>query len=608
MEQRNLVLAIALSLAILIGFQLLFPGKQPEVADQQAPAQTAGTVAAPVAPSGAVAAVPGAPPPLPGAGEMAASRAEAISRSARVAIDSPRLRGSISLTGGRIDDLWLRDYCETQDPNSEQVLLLSPPGAPNAYYAEFGLIGDAGAALAVPNGDTVWKADGGALTPARPLTLSWDNGQGLKFSRIYKVDAGVELADTIRGDVCASSQKRKTGGYLITVTQRIENSGDTAVSLYPYGLVSRTGTPVVAGSYILHEGPIGVFGGTLKEVAYKDLLKAPVEAKSTGGWLGITDKYWLVALAPDQAQAFDGGFRHSTVPGPAGATDKYQVDFRHAAVTVPRGGIAEVTDDLFAGAKEVVTLENYRDGHGIVRFDLAVDWGWFFFLTKPIFLAIDALYRATGNFGIAIIIFTMFMRLLFFPLANRSFKSFAGMRRIQPEMLKIREAYKDDKERLTKETMELYKKAGVNPLSGCLPILMQIPVFFSLYKTLYVTIEMRHAPFYGWIHDLSAPDPTSLFNLFGLIPWTPPLFLAIGIWPLLMGVSMFLQQKLNPAPPDPVQARMFMFMPVIFTFVLAKFPAGLVIYWTTNNVLSMAQQWIIMRRADAAKPLVPKTG
>ncbi|MBT3395689.1 MAG: membrane protein insertase YidC, partial [Alphaproteobacteria bacterium] len=428
----------------------------------------------------------------------------------------------------------------------------------------------------VPDAQTEWTANRETLTPQNPVTLTWDNGEGLIFSREVAID----------------------DNYMITVNQRVENTGTASVTLFPYALASRTGLPDTLGFFILHEGPIGVFNETLNEVKYDDLIDdGPIAEISTGGWIGMSDKYWLVALVPDQDTDFKAGFRHSVA-----GDDKFQVDYLGTGVTIAPGTIGEVTNRVFAGAKEVETLEAYRVGLGIDRFDLAVDWGWLFFLTKPIFQAIEYLFGLIGNFGVAIIVFTAFVRLLFFPLANKSFRSMGKMRMLQPEMTRLREAYKDDRERMTKETMELYKREGVNPLSGCLPILLQIPVFFALYKVLFVTIEMRHAPFYGWIKDLSAPDPTSFVNLFGLIPFDPPSFLTIGIWPLLMGLTMYLQQKLNPAPPDPIQAKVFMFLPVIFTVILAGFPAGLVIYWTANNTLTIAQQWIIMRRAAAAGP------
>ncbi len=573
MEQRNLVIALALSVAILIGFQFLFPPPAPPAPEQTTPDRVEQV---PVQPQGAPGAVT-APvaPATPTVAAEPTSRANALARAPRVAIDSPRLRGSLSLVGGRIDDLALRDYRETLDPNSAQVTLLSPAGAPNAYYGEFGWVSAQGVAIKLPGPDTVWTASPGSLTPATPLTLAWDNGEGLRFVRTIRVDEN----------------------YLFTVNERVENQTGAAVTLYPYGLVARSGTPKTLGYFILHEGPVGVLQDRLVEFNYDDVKEAGAEtARSTGGWIGITDKYWLVAVIPDQATSFDSGFRYT-----AAGEDKYQADFRRDGVQVAAGTSAEVQHMFFAGAKEVTLLEEYRDRVGITRFDLAIDWGWFFFLTKPIFLFLHALHEWLGNFGLAIILFTVFLRLLFFPLANKSFRSMAGMRKIQPEVMRMREVYANDREKQTKEIMELYRREKVNPLSGCLPILLQIPVFFALYKVLFVTIEMRHAPFYGWIKDLSAPDPTTVFNLFGLIPWDPPSFLLVGIWPILMGISMFVQQKLNPAPPDPVQQRIFMLLPIIFTFVLAGFPAGLVIYWTVNNVLSMAQQWIIIRRVEAQK-------
>ena len=582
MEQKNLILALVLSMAILIGFQFLYADPEPVVTDADLTEQ--GLTPAPDGVPGngvpqvdAGAAGPGAVPGV--APVIVQSRDEVLEVGARVAIETPRVHGSLALTGGRIDDLWLSDYRETLDDDSPEVLLLSPLGTPWAYYVEFGWAPSSQGVTKVPDAQTEWAANRETLTPQNPVTLTWDNGEGLVFTREVAID----------------------DNYMIRVNQRVENTGTQSVTLFPYALASRTGMPDTLGFFILHEGPIGVFNETLNEVKYDDLVDdGPITKTSTGGWIGMSDKYWLVALVPDQKTEFQAGFRHSFA-----GDDKFQVDYLVNGVTIAPGTIGEVTNRVFAGAKEVETLEAYRVDLGIDRFDLAVDWGWLFFLTKPIFQAIDYLYGLIGNFGVAIIVFTAFVRLLFFPLANKSFRSMGRMRMLQPEMTRLREAYKDDRERMTKETMELYKREGVNPLSGCMPILLQIPVFFALYKVLFVTIEMRHAPFYGWIKDLSAPDPTSFVNLFGLIPFDPPGFLTIGIWPLLMGLTMFLQQKLNPAPPDPIQAKVFMFLPVIFTVILAGFPAGLVIYWTANNTLTIAQQWIIMRRTAAGTPSTP---
>lgn len=570
MEQRNLILAIALSLAILITFQILFAG--PNEPNNDAPVGLASEeqVGIPITPT--------TPKPKVSADAPITllNRTTALSQSERVSIDSSRLSGSITLRGARFDDLWLRDYRKTLEENSPNVTLLSPSGTPNPYYAEFGWIAADGPQVAVPDSDTTWQASSSSLSPESPLILTWDNAEGLKFTQIISID----------------------DNFMFSINQRVENNGNESVRLFPYARILRTGTPKTLGFFVLHEGPIGVFGENLRELTYDDLQDdLQITERSTGGWIGITDKYWLVALVPDQQQPFDAGFRYRE-----GSDDQYQTDILHEGMVVEPGEVTEVNNRLFAGAKEVDTLEYYNRELGINRFDLTIDWGWLFFLTKPIFLAVDFLYKWTGNFGVAIILFTIFVRILFYPLANKSFRSFGAMRKVQPEVTRIRESYKDDRERMTKEMMELYKREKVNPLSGCMPLLLQIPVFFALYKVLFVTIEMRHAPFFGWIQDLSAPDPTTIFNLFGLIPWDPPSFLTIGIWPLLMGISMFIQQKINPAPPDPIQARIFMMLPIVFTVILAGFPAGLVIYWTINNVLSMAQQWVIMRKVELAPP------
>ncbi len=517
-------------------------------------------------------AAPGAPAATSGAAPATApSRAEILASTPRVTIDTPSLHGSIALKGARFDDLSLVNYHETVDPKSPQITLLTPPGTPDDYYAEFGWVAN-GHGVKLPDADTLWQADGKTLTPKTPVTLSWDNGQGLRFLRTYSVD----------------------DDFMISITQKVENTGSAPVTLYPYGLVSRGGNPPTSGYYLLFEGPLGEFDSVLKEVKYKDLQKAPEDATTTGGWLGFTDKYWLVALIPDQKVEVRGRFSDTITSG----RNKYQADVvTTRGLTVEPGASIESHSRMFAGAKEVQLLNDYQDRLGITNLSYAIDWGWFFFLTKPIFFALDYLNKLVGNFGIAILLLTVTIKALFFPLANKSYRAMSKLKKLQPEMMRIRERCKDDRERMNKEMMELYKREKANPAAGCLPMIVQIPVFFALYKVLYVTIEMRHAPFYGWIHDLSAPDPTTVFNLFGVIPWTPPEFLMIGAWPLIMGVTMFLQQKLNPQPADPVQAKMFMILPIVFTFMLAHFPSGLVIYWAWNNCLSILQQWVIMRRA-----------
>jgi YidC/Oxa1 family membrane protein insertase len=580
-EQRNIILAIVLSVAILIGWQVLAPVKPPPPTPQAVQTQTP---AAPTpAPQMPVSAPPTVAPPLPPSQTASApapviageARAAAITAAPRVKISTPSLSGSFSLIGARIDDLDLVRYRETPDLKSPQITLLSPAIGPGAYYAEFGFVPSDGKE-AVPGPDTRWTASASTLTPESPVTLTWENGQGLRFIRTYAVDAN----------------------YMFSVTQKVENNGTMPVTLFPYGLVSRWGTPKTQDIYILHEGPLGVLDGTLKEAKYKKLREDDhvIEEKSTGGWIGITDKYWLTALIPDQSMAIQARMSWRSVDN----VDHYQTDWLGAGLTVAPGGSSEITSHLFAGAKELSKLDAYSEKLGIPRFDLAIDFGWFYFLTKPFFYFLRFIHSQVANFGIAILIFTIVIKGAFFPIANKSYKAMSKMKKLQPEVKKLQERFGDDKARLNQEMMALYKREKANPVSGCLPIIIQIPVFFALYKVLYVTIEMRQAPFYGWIKDLSVPDPTTVFNLFGLIPWTPPEMLHIGIWPLIMGVTMFLQQKLNPAPADPIQAKMFTFLPIIFTFMLANFPAGLVIYWAWSNTLSILQQWLIMRRQDKA--------
>lgn len=581
-DNKNMILAIALSVAILLLFETFFKTDAPVPEQTVAQSQQAPNAAAPAgAPN---AAIPGAgagstpaPSAIPGAAPIAGSpevvaetRKAALAASQRVRIDAPRLHGSIALTGGLIDDLTLIDYHETIDPTSPEIVVFSPKHSANAYFAGYGWAGAPGQTM--PTMETVWTADRTTLSPKNPVTLSWDNGTGLVFKRTISID----------------------DNYMFAVEQHVENKTDQPVTLYPYGLLSRYGTPETSPLYILHEGLLGVVDGALQEIDYSDLKDEgkAVEAETTGGWIGITDKYWLATLIPNPAETVKTRFLHRT----EGVVDVYQTDYLGAAVQVAPSTTATVKNLMFAGAKEVKLLDGYSETYGITNFDKAIDFGWFYFLTKPIFLALLWIHPLVGNLGIAILLLTVAIKLAFFPLANKSYVAMSKMKKLQPEMTKLRERFGEDKMRLNQEMMALYKKEKVNPASGCLPILVQIPVFFALYKVLYVTIEMRHAPFFGWINDLSAPDPTSIFSLFGLIPWDPPSFLMIGIWPLIMGITMFLQQKLNPQPADPIQAKIFLFMPIMFTFLLAQFPAGLVIYWAWNNTLSILQQWVIMRR------------
>jgi YidC/Oxa1 family membrane protein insertase len=574
-DNKNLIIAIAVSLAILLGFQFLY--EMPRIREAQQRQQAIEAAKPKVEPSApGLAPVPAQPGGVAPTVTPAEERAQRVATMARVKLASPKLAGSIALQGARFDDLTLAGYREEVKPNSPNITLLSPAGTRTAYYAEFGWSA-AGEALKLPDAATEWRTNRTDLTPTTPVTLTWDNGDGLAFERVIAIDAN----------------------YLFTITQRVTNRGTKAVTLYPWGLVARSGTPPTLGFFILHEGPLGVFDGTLAEYDYDELQnKGRLTKKSTGGWIGFTDKYWLAALVPDQKEAFTATLNHQVQAG----VDKYQVDFVGESRALAPGATAESISRLFAGAKEVDVLDAYAEGFGIVSFDKAIDFGWFYFLTKPLFKLLAYFNHVLGNFGLAILLLTVIVKLIFFPLANKSYKAMSIMKKLQPEMLKLRERYGGDRQRLNQEMMALYKREKANPLAGCLPIAVQIPVFFALYKVMFVTIEMRHAPFYGWIHDLSAQDPTSLFNLFGLIPWDPPLFLQIGIWPLLMGASMWLQQKLNPTPPDPIQAKMFMLLPIFFTFLLANFPAGLVIYWTWNNVLSIAQQWVIMKREGVANP------
>jgi YidC/Oxa1 family membrane protein insertase len=594
-DTRNLFLAIALSVLVMAAWQYFYAGPLYQ-REHQAQLQTNNAAPKSEPEPSAVAGAPGATnPSLPGAVSLPGSPAasapgspaasapgtvdEVLAATPRVAIDTPSIGGSIDLKGGKIDDIILKDYRETIDPKSPNIRLFSPPGAPNAYWAETGFVSAAGAKT--PNLDTVWTADRKTLTADEPVTLTWDNGAGLIFKRVIAVD----------------------DKYMFTITDSVVNSGSAAATVQPFALVLRHGKPNVAGYSVLHEGFVGVIGdGGVQEVTYAGIEKdtgRAVSFKGDGGWLGFTDKYWGSAIIPEQTAPIEARFSASGTVQPI----DYQADFLGKEQTVAPGATAETTTRVFAGAKEVSTIDNYASKLGIKKFDLMIDWGWFYFITKPLFLLIDAIYHWVGNFGVAILIVTVLVKLAFFPLANRSYQSMAKMKKIQPKIAALKELYPDDRAKQQQEQMELFKREGVNPVAGCLPMVIQIPVFFALYKVIFITIEMRHAPFFGWIRDLSAPDPTNVFTLFGLIPWDPtalPMFghfLALGIWPLIMGVSMFFQMKMNPEPADPVQKSMFAWMPVIFTFMLGTFPAGLVIYWTWNNTLTVLQQYYIMTKA-----------
>jgi YidC/Oxa1 family membrane protein insertase len=569
-ENKNLLIAVVLSVLVLLGWEYFYGMPQRERAQRDAPQHnvTQTAPAAQVQDQGTA--------PRPDSAPVPATAQQQASSALRVQIDTPRLQGSISTRGARIDQLSLKDYHETVDPKSPQIVLLSPQGSAHPFYVEQGWVAGAGVNAALPDANTVWTVEGNTtLSVNTPVTLVWDNGGGMVFNRTISVDEN----------------------YLFTVTDRVANNTAQPVALHPYGLISRHGLPHTSGYYILHEGLLGYFGEEgLQEIHYGDLTgdERTRSFAPTSGWLGITDKYWAAALVPPQGEKFTARFT-----SPQGATPVYQTDYLLEARNIEAGQSTEVVSRVFAGAKEVAVVDNYETAQGIPRFELMIDWGWFYFITKPLFSLLDWFYRLVGNFGVAILIVTVLVKMVFYPLANKSYASMAKMKKVQPEMLRIRERHGDDRVKQQQEMMELYKREKINPVAGCLPVLVQIPVFFALYKVLFITIEMRHAPFFGWIKDLAAPDPTSLFNLFGLIPWDPPTMLIIGIWPLLMGVTMFVQMQMNPAPPDKTQAMIFTWMPVFFTYLLASFPAGLVIYWTWNNFLSILQQGIIMKRHGA---------
>ncbi|QWG18038.1 membrane protein insertase YidC [Bradyrhizobium sediminis] len=597
-DNRNTILAVILSGLVLIGWQYFYnvPQMEKQRAQQaqseqaKQPAPQAGTPATPSATPQAGTPSANAPAPSqPASAPLVVTREVAINANPRIKIETPRVSGSISLKGARIDDLALVQFRNTVDPKSPAIVLFSPSGTATPYYAEFGWVAAAGSTVRIPDQNTVWQQEGsGSLAPNSPVTLKYDNGDGLTFRRTISIDER----------------------YLFTIKDDVTNIGNAPVTLYPFALISRHGTPHVEGYYILHEGLIGYLGEQgLQEYGYKKIDDDKVKTFNvTNGWLGITDKYWASALLPDTTAKLQARFSSNLV----GATRTYQTDYLQDPQTIAIGGTGSSNARLFAGAKEASVvginfpfagLGGYNKQLGLNHFDLLIDWGWFYFITKPMFLALDFFYHLVGNFGVAILLVTVLVKLLFFPLANKSYASMAKMKSVQPQLAALKERFPDDKVKQQQEMMEIYKKEKINPIAGCLPVALQIPVFFSLYKVLFVTIEMRHAPFYGWIKDLSAPDPTTIFNLFGLLPFDPMTlgpaigpYLMLGVWPIIMGLTMWFQMKLNPTPPDPTQKMIFDWMPLIFTFMLASFPAGLVIYWAWNNLLSVLQQSYIMRR------------
>ena len=558
MENKNVLLAVILSTAILIGWSFYF--ENPEEA-QRKRAEIQGKTETQTS-----AQKPEAPQSSKINPAKSISRNEALKESDRVLIENKNLSGSISLRGALIDDIILKNYRETLDANSKPIVLLSPKKYEQGYFVESGWA-TTKSDVKVPDNNSLWQIkEGKKLTTNSPVTLEWNNREGLVFLKKIEID----------------------DKYLFKITEIVRNDKNKAVDLFHYGQITKNAKPTTENFYILHEGLIGVVDKNLKEETYSAVEKEKKTYNGKSGWFGITDKYWMSAIIPESGKSFKGEYSF---------TNNYKANF---IISEPNtiGPQKSTTSNIkiFIGAKEVYPIDNYSEKEKIDRFDLAIDWGWFYFITKPLFFVIDYIFKIVGNFGVAIIILTALVRIVFFPLSNYSFKSMAKMKVLQPEMLRIKELYKDDVKRTQQEMMALYKREKVNPLSGCLPILVQIPIFFAVYKMLFITLEMRHAPFFGWIKDLSAADPTTIFNLFGLIPWEPPTFLMIGIWPILMGVTMYFQQKLNPTPPDPIQAKIFAWFPFIITIMLASFPSGLVIYWTASNILTMAQQYYIMRK------------
>ncbi|MDR1828647.1 MAG: membrane protein insertase YidC [Methylobacteriaceae bacterium] len=594
-ENKNLLLAVILSLGVIFVWQtfIMMPEqeRQQQAAELLQSRQTG-------EPGGTT--IPGVVPASSGASVGTASvattpftsRDEALKAGPRVRVDTPSMEGSINLEGARFDDVKLKKYRATIDPNSSEIILFSPKGTSRSYFASFGWL--SAGSIDVPGEKTLWTSDNSELTPQSPVTLTWTNPSGVVFQRKISVDDKA----------------------LFTIEDTVNNPSASPLNLYAYGLLSRLIPRDEVASYgISHEGAVGSLDNKLQEYPLSKLEEEkPVEGRAatghewkdvTGGYVGITEKYWASAIIPNQDVPYTGVFSVSKV----GDQKFLQSDIMSSEVTVPAAGSASYTLRLFAGAKEVATIDGYWRQYNITFFDKIIDWGWFYYITKPLFLVLNYFHQLFGNFGLSILFVTVLLKILFLPLANRSYVSMAKMKMLQPEMNLIKERYKDDKQEQQKAMMALWKKEKINPAAGCWPMFIQIPVFFALYKVLFVTIEMRHAPFYGWVHDLAAPDPTCLFNLFGLLPYDPltlptigPIisdYARLGVWPLLMGMTMWLQMKMNPEPTDPVQKQMFGWMPIIFTFMLGSFSVGLVIYWTWNNFLSLIQQGWIMKRHGA---------
>ena len=553
MDNKNVFVAIALSMSVLLFWGAFFetPKKQTSIQNQEKISDVENEIT---------------PSINQKIQKKSLSRQDALSESDRVLIKNKNVEGSISLKGGILDDLSFINYKKELN-DDQRVVFLNPKEIEDGYFVETGWTSIKNE-VKVPALDTQWKVKGNKLlSPGNPVVLEWDNNEGLIFKKIISLDEK----------------------FLFKINQEVQNNSSKNYQLFPYAQITRNKKPDdVQGFYILHEGFIGVFDGDLKEDGYEDIKDKKIIREANNGWLGITDKYWMTAVVPPKDSSFKSSFLYK---------DSFKANYiLNDPVVLTASSKASNEIRLFAAAKEVDTVDGYAASEEIEKFDLVIDWGWFYFFTKPLFFVIDYLFKFSGNFGIAIVLITLAIRVIFFPLANYSFRSMAKMKALQPELTRLKELHKEDKVKLQQEMMALYRKEKINPASGCLPILIQIPFFFAIYKMLFISLEMRHQPFFGWIQDLSAKDPTTIFNLFGLIPWDPPGFLIIGIWPILMGLTMYLQQKLNPAPPDPIQAKIFAFFPLFLTIILAPFPSGLVVYWTVNNILTIAQQWVIMKK------------
>ena len=557
MDNKNVFVAIALSMSVLLFWGAFFETPKNQIEQKtnnqiQEKTENSITPSANQAPSLNQLTV-----------EKKISRDESINNSDRIRIENENIIGSISLEGGLIDDISFKNHKQKVE-GSKNIEFLNPAQTENGFYAESGWA-SIGNKIKVPTKNSKWKVEGNkVLTDKSPVILKWNNNEGVIFKKKIELDEK----------------------YLFKISQEIQNNSSQSVELYPYAQITRNKVPDdIQNFYISHEGFIGVFDDELKEDDYDDIEDNKIVRETNEGWLGITDKYWMTVLVPEAGKNFKSTYQYN---------DSFKANYiinEPVKINANSSGVNSLR--LFVAAKEVETIDAYAENQNIKKLDLVIDWGWFYFFTKPLFFVIDYLFKFSGNFGFAIVLITLAIRALFFPLANFSFRSMAKMKAVTPEMQRLKELHKDDKVKLQQEMMALYRKEKINPASGCLPVLIQIPFFFAIYKMLFISLEMRHQPFFGWIKDLSAADPTSIFNLFGLIPWDPPSFMIIGIWPILMGASMWVQQKLNPAPADPIQAKIFAFFPLFLTIILASFPSGLVVYWTVNNILTIAQQWVI---------------